>query len=235
MTEGFSFAFCPVSPPLQALSCITVSERKLLSEKATPKRIGDFIAGRVAAKLAIRSHLSLPDSLPLSILRTEHGNEAGKPCAVIDDAGTILPEIHLSITHADKKAYAAASHTRIGIDNVTIETYNDAFVQDVFQPEELQAWAAWLRSDCNHPLAVCTGFAAKEAFLKWLGIGLRGTLPMTQIIPLSQTVSQSLFFQKQFHAACYVHHETGDAPELRILDGYFSIQDGQVIVLLTGE
>lgn len=234
MTEGFSFAFCPVSPPRQDLSCITVSERQLLSKKATPKRIGDFIAGRVAAKMAIRSYLSLPDSFPLSILRMEHGNEAGKPCAVTD-SGTILPEIHLSITHTDKKAYAAASRTRIGIDNVTIEPYNDAFVQDVFQPEELQAWADWLRSDRKHPLAVCTGFAAKEAFLKWLGIGLRGTLPMTQIIPLSQTVSQSLFFQKQFHAACYVHHETGDAPELRILDGYFSIQDGQVIVLLTGE
>lgn len=233
MTEGFSLAFCPVSPSLQDLS-VTVCERELLSKKATLKRIGDFVAGRVAAKQAIRSYLSLPDSFPLSILRTEHGDEAGKPYAVTDSAA-ILPEIHLSITHADKKAYAAVSHTRIGIDNITIEPYSDAFIQDVFQPEELQAWTEWLGSDYNHPLAVCTGFAAKEAFLKWRGIGLRSTLPMTQIIPLSQTVSQSSFFQKQFYAACYIHHEIGGAQELTILDGYFSIQEGQVIVLLTGE
>ncbi|WP_028399953.1 4'-phosphopantetheinyl transferase superfamily protein [Ectobacillus panaciterrae] len=236
MTRDFSLAFCPVTSMFDDAHFITKNERKLLGEKTTPKRIGDFIAGRIAAKHAVRSYLSLPEHIRLSILRTEQGEEAGRPYVVSDEA-YILPLVHLSITHADKKAYAVASRSRIGIDNVTIEPYSSAFVEEVFQIGELKAWADWLGVELSHPLAVCSGFAAKEAFLKWMGVGLRYSLPMVQLTPFykEQSMQQPSFFQKQFFAACCIHNRTGDDPEWIMLDGFFSLRNSQIIILLTGD
>lgn len=241
MKAKFSLTYCPVTQSEEYLHALTPDERTLIGPKATHKRVGDFIAGRVAAKSAVRTFLSLEDHVVPSILRTEEGEEAGKPYVQLENqlaqAVVSQPAVHVSITHADQKAYAVVSNSRIGIDNVTIEPYSHAFIDEVFQPEELQAWADWLGVAPQHPLAVCSGFAAKEALLKWLGVGLRYSLPMIQVIPVTKEESNqpSDYFQNQFRAVCLTRcNGEGQSNEMT-LNGFFTIEASQVIIMLLGE
>ncbi|MGC5325402.1 4'-phosphopantetheinyl transferase family protein [Brevibacillus sp. SYSU BS000544] len=241
MSTDYSLAYCQVVQIIDAYRYLTEQELALLGNKATQKRMDDFVAGRIAAKQAIRTYLSLADHVVPSIFRNEMGEEAGKPFVHLDEGAALsLPSdssLHVSITHADQKAYAAVSRIRIGIDNVTIEPYSNAFIAEVFHKEELYRWAEWLGVEHTHPLAICSGFAAKEAFLKWMGVGLRQALPMLQIIPLRhrQPDQKIGFFQQQFQAVCRITKDNSGQSKQWILDGYFSIESGQVIIMLLGE
>ncbi|MGE5705081.1 MAG: 4'-phosphopantetheinyl transferase family protein [Clostridia bacterium] len=233
MRTDFSLGSCPIPPIPAAFSSLHADERELLGEKATPKRIADFTAGRIAAKRAVHSCLALPESEHVSILRVEAGPEAGKPYV---KAGNMCTEpmtetLHISISHADRMAYAVASHLRIGIDHVTIEPYSDAFSNDVFAKYELEEWANWLGVGPQDELVACAGFAAKEAVLKYVGTGLRYSLPQITVVPVfhKQTSDPHPFFQRRFRAALQLGSSRGE------LDGYFAIKDGQVIVMVIGE
>jgi phosphopantetheinyl transferase (holo-ACP synthase) len=236
MSKDFSIAYCPVKTDMEYYHLLTEQEKELLSSKATPKRIADFCTGRVAAKQAVRSYLSLPESSKLSILREEKGEEAGRPYAVIDESETRLP-VFISITHADQKAYAVASSSRVGIDNVTLEEYGTAFVEEVFQKDELRAWSDWLGVDVDHPLAYCSGFAAKEAFLKWLGVGLRYSLSQLKITPIvhDKHNQNNDVFERRFSATCCWQIRTKDNYRVVNLEGYFMMQNSQVLLLMIGE
>jgi len=238
MISDFLLSFCSVPDRLhyETRKVLTPREQALLGEKATPKRTLDFIAGRIAGKNAIRSYLKLNDDTPLSILRVEEGDNAGKPYAILEEHNSSL-DIHVSITHADGKAYAAVSRIPIGIDNVTIETYGSSFGNAVFQEGELQGWADWLGVHEHDSLAVCTGFAAKEAFLKWMGVGLRHSLPMIRISPnvQSKSVNPYGFFQTSFGAVCRIGSDSTDKTACFHLDGYYTRVNGQVIIMMIGE
>ncbi|MGD8189434.1 4'-phosphopantetheinyl transferase family protein [Brevibacillus ginsengisoli] len=237
MTADFSLSYCPVSPFLQ-LDELTQRERSLLSAKTSPKRMADFVAGRKAVKEALRSFLTLENTGNLSVLREEEGEEAGKPYVFLHDTAT-RSDVHVSITHADQQAYATASHMRIGIDNVTIEAYSSAFIEDVFRDGELAGWMNWLGVHPRHSLAICTGFAAKEAFLKWLGTGLRLSLSQIQITPVKQIRELDSHHSpnRSLEAICSVYDDHGmnaEAKQSFILKGLYEQKDGQVIFVLVG-
>ena len=237
MTSDFLLSFCSVPDRLRydTRKVLTPGEQALLGEKATSKRTLDFIAGRIAAKNAIRFYLKLNNDIPLSILRVEEGDKAGKPYAILEENNSSL-DIHVSITHADGKAYAVVSRKPIGIDNVTIETYGSSFRNAVFQEGELQGWADWLGVHEQDSLAVCTGFAAKEAFLKWMDVGLRHSLPMIRISPIVQpdAVLPNVFFQASFGAVCRISSHSTEITACH-LDGYYARVNGQVIIMMIGE
>lgn len=235
MTADFSLSYCQVSPTLQ-LDELTEHERSLLGAKASPKRMADFVAGRKAVKEALRSFFALEKTGNFSVLREEEGKEAGKPYVFLHDSAKRL-DLHVSITHADQQAYAAVSQKRIGIDNVTIEEYSPAFIEDVFRDGELAGWVEWLDVDASHPLAVCTGFAAKEAFLKWLGTGLRLSLSQIQITPVKQM--GELYSHQSSHrsiqAVCCLYDDHGrnaEAKQSFTLKALYEEKYGQVIVVL---
>jgi 4'-phosphopantetheinyl transferase EntD len=155
-------------------------ELALLSPRAAPKRIAEFVAGRVAARRAV-ARLSGQDARsPLFRILREGEGPTGLPTVVTSAPGASL---HVSISHADGLAIAAAAYCRIGIDLATIQPQAQSFLDETFSPRELGQWAAWLQSDPNSPLTVTTAFAAKEAALKWLGTGFGMALRGIEVCP----------------------------------------------------
>ena len=148
----------PVSA--EDLTALDRRETAELSTRATAPRRADFATGRLCARRAVARLL---DASPASLVVLRSAD--GVPVVARTPALTRVP-VHVSISHADGFAMAAASRVPVGIDLVTVEDHGRAFSDDAFDAGELAAWESWLgEGGC---LAACVAFAAREAAYKCL-------------------------------------------------------------------
>ncbi len=160
---------------------LSPKEISLLSPRSSLKRRAEFIAGRIAARTSVARLLGhLPTSSTFQILREGDG-PTGCPLVTLAGGGAAP---HVSISHADGLAVAAACFSGVGLDLASIQTHEQSFVEDTFSPQELTQWAKWLGSDRTSALTLTSAFAAKEAALKWLGTGFALPLRAIEIVPI---------------------------------------------------
>ena len=180
----------PISPGVRdALVCrwLAPRELRLLSPLAVEKRSCEFVAGRLAAKTAVARLRGMPIARDVVHTLVADGAMSGQPIAA-DTSGRRMTGIHLTITHSDGMAIAAAAMEPIGIDLAPVEMRTRAFEDDVFVEGELDGWRRVLGASA--PARVqAVAFAAKEAALKWLGVGLRLSLHDIRVTPISWTGS----------------------------------------------
>lgn len=159
------------------LASLHPAERRLISRHATPKRLAEFAAGRVAARRACGSlsGVATENAGSIDILP---GSERGRPKAYRANDGQPL-DVWLSITHADGLAAAAASHAPIGLDLISLVPLPRSFTDEAFAPDELPSWRK--RFGADTPMAACAAFAAKEAVLKLMGTGMALPLPQVRV------------------------------------------------------
>jgi NAD(P)-dependent dehydrogenase (short-subunit alcohol dehydrogenase family)/4'-phosphopantetheinyl transferase EntD/acyl carrier protein len=133
------------------------AELEILQARGTPKRQAERIAGRVAAKRAIRA-LTGAEFADITLANLE----SGQPIATI--LGQPGPAV--SISHSGELAVAVARRGgRIGLDLERIAERHPAFAQDWFTAGE----RALLGDD---PALLTAGWTVKEAVLKALGTGM---------------------------------------------------------------
>jgi len=166
---------------------LVASELRILSGRAVEKRRSEFVAGRLAAKTAVARLRGMRITRDVVHTLTANGVNAGQPIAM-DASGARMQDVYLSITHSGSVAIAAAATTPIGIDLAPVEPRARSFDEDAFLEGELDGWERLLgASTAEHVRAV--GFAAKEAALKWLGVGLRVGLHDIGVSPIALTNS----------------------------------------------
>lgn len=167
-----------------------VPELDRLSPRAVPARRSSFLAGRWAARRALRARWgTLPEELRID------ADDHGRP---------VVPGAHVSITHAEGWAIAGASGARLGLDLVAIEDLPAAMRDDAFAPGELETLARALDRASEPRFVMCLGFAVKEAALKWLGSGMALPLPSVRVTPRS-----SLVPARVLQAAATLEHPSG--------------------------
>ncbi|XXF80812.1 4'-phosphopantetheinyl transferase superfamily protein [Myxococcaceae bacterium GXIMD 01537] len=137
------------------------------------------LGGRIAAKLALVSHLRALghrlEALDLGITQRMAGAEQGRPMAQLP-AG--VPECDVSITHSHALALAVVTaEGRVGVDLERVATRANAFQEEVFTPVE-RAWLeGYGRSHSRTPDEMWNlGWCLKEALVKCTGQGLRAAL-----------------------------------------------------------
>ena len=215
-----------------AASNLQPEEIALISSRSAPKRCAEFIAGRIAARAAVSRLLGQPPSASFFLILREGDGSTGRPIVAIRGECNAAATPHVSISHADGLAIAAACFARVGIDLASLQTQSQSFIEDAFSPPELTQWAAWLRSDRTSALTVTTAFAAKEAALKWLGTGFALPLRAIEIVPVDVGVNEA---PASFPAATLVYSarliEHGKAAP-RLLSGRFARIDDKISVVL---
>lgn len=152
-------------------SVLSAVELELAERGKTPKRRAEFIAGRVAARRAIAQ--VDPRLSGFDIVARDGTVDAGRPILSVD-AG-----IAVSISHSSGWAVAAAAHggpLGVDLESRSLDV-GPAFVAEAFAPGELEGWAHFGTS------ALAVAWAAKEAMLKWSGVGLRAALQQVSVSP----------------------------------------------------
>lgn len=166
-----------------SVDVLACEERELVTERTSAKRLDDFVAGRLAARRAL-------DSLAGSC---DPGRWVGRDelgAIHVRRGNAVVGGWNVSITHADGLAIAAASERWVGIDVVTLEPAPAALRDETGVPEEHERFARWLEGlgsegDCTEFTSVLL-FAAKEAALKWLGVGLHAGLLELALEPVDR-------------------------------------------------
>jgi len=133
----------------------------------------EFLYSRIALKDAVRSFIAKRDGdsemlYPIEI-RCSH-DENGRP--YIQGSGrasTKAERIFVSLAHKGTAAAAIASEKPVGIDLEKIEEKTEDFLQIAFTDNEIR-----LIREINNPEAVIRFWAAKEAYAKKTGFGLKG-------------------------------------------------------------
>lgn len=161
------------------LEALHPEERELLGNRATPKRVHDFVAGRLAARRAIASHLGI-SSAAIEVLRYPG---SGAPRVRVDGEWNAC---EVSITHEDGVAVAVASSLVCAVDLVRPRDWDDGFVRDTFTRQELEHWAAVDGKSEADPTLIASAFAAKECALKWLKTGMNIPLQATSCLPMQR-------------------------------------------------
>ena len=152
-----------------------VPELDRLSPRATPRRRATFTAGRRAARRALAQRWGvLPAGLRID------ADPAGRP---IVSVGGRPSATRISISHVGKWAIAAAAELPIGIDLVELEPLPASMIEEAFAPRELAGFEHALRTQDDARVAPCLAFAAKEAALKWLGVGMAVPLGAVRVTP----------------------------------------------------
>ena len=134
-------------------------ERKALEGFAVQKRREEWLAATLAAKAALRAAGDARPWPAMQVLRGEDG-------APLDHG-----RLGLTLSHAGGVAIAHvfdATAERAGIDVEVVEERSPAFEEEAFTPEERAA----LPAGPQRAAAVAISWAAKEAVLKALGVGL---------------------------------------------------------------
>ena len=136
---------------------LSTEEIQALSERGTPKRITERIAGRIAAKRAVSKITGWDPRL----IRIEN-KESGAPTAWMDQQ----QGPHVSISHSQNHAVAMVSHQHpVGVDLEAIEARSTPFLEEWLSPSERTLVG---RNPTHQTLA----WSAKEAVLKALGEGM---------------------------------------------------------------
>ncbi|HEY5955416.1 MAG TPA: 4'-phosphopantetheinyl transferase superfamily protein [Polyangiaceae bacterium] len=207
---------------------LTSQELALMSNHWSPKRRAEFTAGRIAAHAAVARLLGCEErGASFSVLRAGDGPTG---CPVVSFASGVQ-SLHVSISHADGLAIAAASFRKLGIDLATVQEQASSFADEAFSAFELERWSGWLESEPSSALTLTTAFAAKEAALKLLGTGFGQPLLGIEIIPmgcmhesLSNVEGSSIAF-----VAALVEHSRKSSSSLT---GRFTRIDDKVALLL---
>lgn len=105
--------------------CLSRVEKELYNEIRNEKRKGEWLAGRAAAKKAIRKHFKITETETIEVLR----KPSGAPYSPQVNCG-------ISITHSGDTAIAVAGTLTLGIDLEQIETRPDSFVKTFFSDAE---------------------------------------------------------------------------------------------------
>jgi 4'-phosphopantetheinyl transferase EntD len=142
-------------------------ERETLQTLALEKRRRDWVAGRLAAKRAVRfacrtAGEPAPDHAAIDIR-----NEAdGAPAFTVQRLPWLSDRFNLSIAHSDGAAVAAMAETattgRVGVDLEVTKPLDLALVRRVLNAHEL----ARLDDSCSPPPAPLVLWTAKEAAMK---------------------------------------------------------------------
>jgi holo-[acyl-carrier protein] synthase len=177
----------------------TLDEREIRehSQKATPKRAAEWLAGRIALKRSIRRVLATTDTGPVSennilIIQDEQGKPigelSGRPDAKISS---------ISLSHSNGLAMAAAvapgTFEGLGIDLEKVEVRSEAWVQDYFTEEEIQAAG----ESTQRWVDLTSVWCLKEAALKAIGTGLRFDLRDINVSALDEAGKAKLEFRNE--------------------------------------
>jgi phosphopantetheinyl transferase len=136
------------------------AEVSLMESHRHPMRRASWVAGRLAARRALRSwcqRRSEPFS-KIQILR----RESGEPRIVG------YPDLHVSITHSGNLAVAVVGERQLGIDLEQLDVRPDSLVRFFFSPSE-QEWIRQIPSESS--LRCNLLWTRKEAVSKLLGKG----------------------------------------------------------------
>jgi phosphopantetheinyl transferase len=170
--EGLHLEFVPLSeelPSLEARGYLAPPEELAYRSLSSPKRRRDWLAGRLAAKLALAKLLE-SRQIRRALNEIEIGNDLeGRPVWRLSRPDAV-PEWPISITHSGGLA-AVAVHTdaaRLGFDLESVEERHSGWLDIAFHEEE--------RGEARSPEAATRMWTVKEAALKVLGIGLRADL-----------------------------------------------------------
>ncbi|HVE13790.1 MAG TPA: 4'-phosphopantetheinyl transferase superfamily protein [Elusimicrobiota bacterium] len=142
---------------------LSPDEASLLAGYTLPKRRKDWLAGRMAAKQAVRACLKdagwdLSDDR-IEVLK----DESGAPLLRLPE-GTPRPAISISHSRAGGAAAADLSGRPVGIDLEAVAPRARSFVETVLHPDE--------RADEPDAREVTRLWTLKEAVAKLLGTGL---------------------------------------------------------------
>lgn len=145
---------------------LSPAERVAYSRLAIPKRRGDWLLGRWAARRAIVLGAEAAPGDDLDVLASSSGAPeafvAGRPASFT---------LSISHSHGVAAAALAPSGTRLGVDLERIEPRPGAFLEDWFTPSERMFVAAQRAGET--PLAATLVWSAKESVMKALREGLR--------------------------------------------------------------
>jgi phosphopantetheinyl transferase len=143
---------------------LTADERRDGKAKHSQRKYAEWLAGRIAAKDAVRRYLYEHGHPPLFPAEVQVENDAeGRPYV----RGPFEADLHLSISHKDNLAAALVSEgTGCGIDIERIEDHGEGFARYAFDEGEL----ALLPSRSSEWLTRL--WTAKEAVSKALGTGI---------------------------------------------------------------
>jgi len=144
----------------------------------SPARKKEWIISRIAAKDAVRAQVLRYKKEGFYPIEFEiKADEKGRPFPY----GAGMGSVHLSLAHKGTDAVAIAGYgSPVGIDIETIQKRDVEFIDAVFHPEELAMGMAPGNEGAGEPggmdLAEWTTrcWVAKEAYGKYLGLGLRG-------------------------------------------------------------
>jgi acyl transferase domain-containing protein/phosphopantetheinyl transferase len=142
------------------------TEKKYHNELLPNKR-KNWMVSRVAVKDAVRNLLrQQKDHACFPIAFEVRSNEVGKPYLI----GDSTEDIHVSLAHKGKEAVAIARYgSPVGIDMELIEERSSGFYDMVFTDRELA-----LLKDRDQAEWTTRFWVAKEAYGKFLGVGLKG-------------------------------------------------------------
>lgn len=189
LPEGTQFASASVEEG-NAEGLLNADELKAVSQRGTPKRVAERIAGRIAAKRAVMAQTGVP----AEEIRIEN-LESGAPIVrIANQAGP-----RLSLSHSNGRAVAiVCSKGAIGVDLEAIEERSSAFVAEWFTAKE-QAFVG------ESPHLQTLAWSAKEAVLKALGQGMALNPREIQLVDVQEEVLHVELFGKVAQA----HTEMG--------------------------
>ena len=144
----------------------------------SPRRKRQWLAGRVAAKDAIRLTLwqrSPSDSqAPIYPQEVRIENLAtGAPVAIPNVTTTVPAGLHISIAHKGTLAAAIVGDVPVGIDIEHVESREAGFIELAFSPDERKLLLL-ADANANADIEYTRGWVAKEVAAKAAGTGLGG-------------------------------------------------------------
>ncbi|MHA2250886.1 MAG: SDR family NAD(P)-dependent oxidoreductase [Candidatus Kariarchaeaceae archaeon] len=144
---------------------LTDDERKRFNKLKIKKKRNEWLAGRIAAKLALSKTTQIPIE-SIEILKDKNRS----PYAIIDDR-----KVDVSISHSN--GLAVATSGEMGIDLDTIQDREPSFISEVFSKKEIKEHN--LKNAT--PSLITQLWTVKEAHLKRMRIGLKTDLHKTEI------------------------------------------------------
>lgn len=161
--------------PDLAADALSACEQERLSGLRVPKRRDDWLLGRLAAKLLVRSWVEGETGCTLPLPAITIANEpSGAPVVRFDSRGSFCPAPpSISLSHSHSTALCALSSVaglRFGADIEWVEPRSAWLVEDFMTAEERAQVAA--ASPANRDRIVTALWSAKEAVLKALRLGL---------------------------------------------------------------